>query len=152
LIDVVASIRKRKREFRTTSAPLASFSKSRRIVVRGLGGDTYVLTNEGIERCNPAQEEARTHECNRTSIRRYTSVTAKTSASPANSIFSAEALEPKATTLNSYFAGGAAMLETGIAVFVAFIVGFGAGYHVREQVFRKERVGRRLFLATGYTT
>jgi|GEM_PF-4207283 hypothetical protein len=42
------------------------------------------------------------------------------------------------------------MLETGILLLVAFAVGIGVGYRVREQVSRKERVERRLFLAMGH--
>ena len=38
------------------------------------------------------------------------------------------------------------MLETGIILLVGLAVGFGVGYRVREQVFRKERLERRLFL------
>jgi len=39
---------------------------------------------------------------------------------------------------------GAVMLETGIAVLVAFMVGLGVGYHVREQALHKHRIERRL--------
>ena len=46
-IDFLATIPNRSHEFRATSALLASFTKSRRIVVGGHGDDTYVLTNEG---------------------------------------------------------------------------------------------------------
>jgi hypothetical protein len=43
------------------------------------------------------------------------------------------------------------MLETSISVFIALLIGFGAGYRVREQVSRKECVDRRLFLAMGHS-
>ena len=39
-----------------------------------------------------------------------------------------------------------AMLEIGIWLLVGFAVGVGVGYYVREQVLRKERIERRLFL------
>ena len=39
-----------------------------------------------------------------------------------------------------------AMLEIGIPLLVGFAVGIGVGYYVREQVLRKERIERRLFL------
>ena len=38
------------------------------------------------------------------------------------------------------------MLEIGIWLLVVFAVGVGVGYYVREQVLRKERIERRLFL------
>ena len=38
------------------------------------------------------------------------------------------------------------MLEMGIMLLVGFLVGIGVGYYVREQVLRKERLERRLFL------
>ena len=36
------------------------------------------------------------------------------------------------------------MLEMGITLLVGFAVGVGAGYRLRDQVFRKERLERRL--------
>ena len=54
MIDVVANVGKRKRKFRATSAPLASFPESRRIVMRGHSGATSTM--------NRTVSEVRTHE------------------------------------------------------------------------------------------